>query len=146
MSIITESKHFLVWIFSKHLGVVIAVIMTVATAVFSLYSWHDNLERTRISQSVDLIFKLDQQYADIKKSRKKAAVALLSSASEPSSDVDEVLGFYETMGMLVRKGALDKEMAWDAFYDNLHSWVQSTTTYIAAARKRDKDSTLWEES
>ena len=96
------------------------------------------MRRARFSQSIDLTLKLEQRFSgseDILKARKKAAETLQSNMSSPSTDVDDILDFFDTIGLLVRKKALDKEMVWHTFYYWLHRYSILLEDYIAKRRK-----------
>jgi len=102
------------------------------------------LKRSRFSQSVDLILKLEERFSDSKAmidKRKQAAKALRSNPSSPSSDIEDVLDFFETLGLLVRRKALDEEMVWNTFYHWLHRYWLLCESYIRTKQKTKL--TLW---
>lgn len=104
------------------------------------------IKRSRFSQSVDLILKLEQRFFESEEMigiRKKAAETLRDNPSSPSSDIENVLDYFETIGLLVRRKALDKEMVWHTFYHWMHRYWLLSNQYII--EKRKSKPSLWED-
>jgi hypothetical protein len=77
--------------------------------------------------------------------RKKLAEQLLSR--EAHEEIQEaVMNFYETIGMFVRRGYLDGEMAWAGFSFYGIRWWSVIKDYIFEERRiQNNDSTIFEE-
>ena len=58
-------------------------------------------------------------------------------------EAEDVFDFFETIGLLLRKGALDKEMVWNTFFYWIHRYWITGSEYIAD-QQRD-DPTTWED-
>lgn len=72
--------------------------------------------------------------------RSAAAKALLE---KPNDQIDDVLDFFDTVGYLVRVGALDKEMAWHTFFHWVRAYWYASKDYVAETRL--KEPTVWED-
>jgi len=117
----------------------------VAIAVSIVVLWIQ-IRRARFAQSVDLILKLEQRFFESENMievRRKAAGALRTNRSSPASDVDDVLDFFETLGLLARKKALDKEMIWNTFYHWIHRYRLLLKDHIL--EKQETNSSIWED-
>jgi hypothetical protein len=79
-----------------------------------------------------------------------AAVIQLNDSGEPVDLAKDfpILGFFETMGHLVRRGILDEQMIWNKFgwyIVRYHLALSSDRNLIEANRRSENDDTLWEE-
>ena len=97
--------------------------------------------RSRFSLGIDLIFRLDERWAseEMVTARRMAAQSLLHKG--PDTGADDVINFFATVGILLRKRALDEEMVWATFFWWFVRYWQAAESYIAAARKADP--TIW---
>lgn len=62
-------------------------------------------------------------------------------SGQTNSSVDSVLDFFEQVAFLERRGAIDIEFVWHAFYHWLFHYYHLTEKYLAAAGA--DDSTVW---
>lgn len=97
-------------------------------------------KRSRFSIGVDIILKLDERFntEELRKIRRVAAKSILDKTYR---DAEEVLDFFEMMGLMVRKGALNEEMVWNLFFYWIHRYRLSANEYIE--KERQKDSMVW---
>ncbi len=104
------------------------------------------VRRTRFNQSIDLLFRLENDFfgSAKKRQRVKAASGLLSGST---LEAEPILDFFETMALLLRKGALNKEMVWHTFFYWIDHYFQASENAIAARQQIDpldwKDFTLF---
>jgi hypothetical protein len=71
----------------------------------------------RNSAMADIILKLDDRFNNtLLPKRRKAAQALKRGPDEHDADIEDVLDFFETLGLLVRRHALDREVVWHTFF------------------------------
>lgn len=117
-----------------------AAMLAAIVAILTLY--FEN-RRHRFSVGIDLLLKLDERYDsdNMRKFRRSAAKSLLSGNS--SGDVDEVLDFFEMMGFLVRRGALDKKMVWHNFSHSISGYWNAAKEHIQ--EEKLKDPTVWQD-
>ncbi len=123
-------------------------------------------KRSRFSQRVDLLLKIEEQFFvhdRMLKVRKNAAAALrkmrqhgahaapghppighaapahpqkaADHAEKPLAEVDALLDFFDSLGLMVRKRALDKTMVGHAFYHWLHYYYRITEKHIHEKQK-----------
>ena len=74
--------------------------------------------------------------------RKLLAQQLLEN--RPHYEINEpVLNFFEDVGMLIRRGYLEREMIWDTFSYYTTNWWSACKDYIAEERSNKGDTTLF---
>lgn len=95
--------------------------------------------RARTLLRIDVLFRFDNQFnsEQFRKIRSSAAFAV-SKKAEDFRDVDEVLDFFDTMGLMARKGALDLEMVWSTFYLLVDGWWNATAGYVRESQADDE--------
>jgi hypothetical protein len=78
---------------------------------------------------VTLIGSLEDKFESkrIIKYRKKACIGIRDGNFE---EVDAILDFFESIGMLLEKGVLDKEMVWSSFAYCIDSYFYICKDYI----------------
>ncbi|MGD0548275.1 MAG: DUF4760 domain-containing protein [Terracidiphilus sp.] len=103
------------------------------------------LKQFRFAHGVDLIFDLDHQFKapDLLNARRLSATALQDH--EPTEEIDEVLDFFETLGILVHRNAVDDELAWNYFSHWVFRYAALTKGHIETRRKDECDETYWQE-
>jgi len=77
--------------------------------------------------------------------RKKLATQLLSGTTH--ADIQEaVINFFESVGIMLRKGYLEKEMVWAGFSYFAIRWWSACKDYITEERRlRKNDNTIFED-
>ena len=76
----------------------------------------------------------------MRRDRKHLAEYFLSSRPEIP---ETVLDFFEDLGLFLRRGCLDEELAWDAFGFYAVRWWAICKGYILEERRKQSDSTLF---
>jgi hypothetical protein len=93
-------------------------------------------------------FSSDTWIAHRKKSADKVKLHYENQAATLSRDIP-ILGFFENIGYMVRRGALDKEMVWNKFGWYVVRYYIGLTykvDLIEQARTKEADKTLWMET
>jgi hypothetical protein len=100
----------------------------------SAFVWQ--VRRARFNQSVDLLFKQENDFFGTAKKvqRVKAARGLLAGQS---LEAEPILDFFETMALLQRRKALDKEMVWHTFFYWVDHYYEATKSLIESRQKTD---------
>jgi hypothetical protein len=121
-----------------------AAIAAVASLV-ALILTSFQLKQFRFAHGVDLIFDLNHQFEapDFLNARMLAATALQNH--ESAEEIDTVPDFFETLGILVRRNAVDDELAWNYFSHWVLRYAALTRDHIEARRKAESDETYWQE-
>jgi hypothetical protein len=103
------------------------------------------LKQFRFAHGVDLIFDLDRQFQtpDLLNARRLSATALHNH--ESTEEIDNILDFFETVGILVRRNAVDAEIAWSYFSYWVLRYADLTKDHIEDRRKAELDETYWQE-
>ncbi len=95
------------------------------------------VHRARFNQSVDLLFRLENDFfgsAGKKIQRAKAGRDLQAGVPD---EAEPILDFFETMALLMKRGALDKEMVWHTFYYWIERYYVAMEPFIAERQKTD---------
>jgi hypothetical protein len=113
-----------------------APILAVVVSVFALIS---SLRHQRFAMGVDILAKLDDAYGsdEMRAVRARAASQLVGKNLERDPDVDRLLDFFEHIGLVQRRGAVDLELVWHAFYSPITFYCDVTTEYRSRARLED---------
>lgn len=127
-----------------------AAVVALAT-LFAIY-WQIRKEGLR--HSADLILELRNRYhsQEVRKTRQASAKSIKKArdnGEDPqeratkNNTEDELLDFFNRIGLLVQRRALDKSMVASAFYNSVNKYCWANKGYITAIR--DDSSTTWEE-
>ncbi len=113
------------------LGIIVAL---------SAFIWQ--IRRARFNQSIDLVFRLENDFFGPAKrlQRVKASRDLLSGNT---LEAEPILDFFETMALLLRRGALDKEIVRHTFFYWIDRYYQATEVTIAA--RQGIDPLVWKD-
>ena len=118
----------------------------VIAAVTAVALWHQIRASSR-ALSAELTLRLEDRFnsESMKEARRRAALYLQSLLLKLPPDDDEglsdVLDFFETIGLLVQRKALDQEMAWHTFFWWLRGYRCAANDYIR--KERQEDPTRW---
>jgi hypothetical protein len=98
--------------------------------------------RARFHRSLDLLLRLESDFFGPAKmaQRVKAARGLL--AGQPL-EAEPILDFFETMALLLRRGALDEEIVWNTFFYWVDNYYEATKDVISLRQQREPE--VWEE-
>lgn len=119
---------------------VVAALAAVAAALAAIAALVAESKRSRFAQSVELLLRFEDRFAspEFLGIRKRAVEGL---AAGNAGECDDVLDFFETIGLLVKKGALDPQMVWSSFSYWLLHYTVAASEYISKARSADP--ALW---
>lgn len=94
----------------------------------SAFIWQ--VRRARFNQSIDLLFRLEADFFGPAKrlQRVKASRELLNGHV---LEAEPILDFFETMALLLRRGALDKEIVKHTFFYWIDHYYEATKSFIA---------------
>src|SRR5208337_72241 len=101
-----------------------------------------SLLHARRHLSANLISGLEEKFGNetLKRSRRSAAEALLDHQN--LEDSEDVLDFFETVGLLNRLGALNDEMIHSTFFHWINLYWNAAADYVAK-RRAESTSVLW---
>ncbi|ADV82005.1 DUF4760 domain-containing protein [Terriglobus saanensis] len=120
----------------------IPVVVSAAGVVIALCGFIYQIRRARFNQSIDLLFRLENDFFGPAKQiqRSKAATAL---ASGDMFEAEPILDFFETMALLLRRGALDEEMVWHTFFYWVNGYYEACKSDIQL--RQQTDPLLWKD-
>jgi hypothetical protein len=102
----------------------VAALAAVVTAVIIFFQVRQEGRLNRLTMGVDALPRLSEDWNSSRMlgMRRRAARALLDG--NPDSNVDNVLDWFETVALLVKRGGFDEEFTWHTFYVWMaHYWV-----------------------
>jgi len=107
---------------------------------FAAFAWQ--VHRTRFNQSVDLLFRQENDFFGTAKKaqRVKAAHGLLAGQI---LEAEPILDFFETMALLQRRKALDKEMVWHTFFYWIDHYYEAAKDLIKT--RQNVDPLVWKD-
>jgi hypothetical protein len=94
------------------------------------------IHRARFNQSIDLLFKQESDFFGPAKKAQRAKAARDLLAGE-SLEAEPILDFFETMALLQRRKALDKEMVWHTFFYWIDHYYEATKDFIYVRQQVD---------
>lgn len=103
------------------------------------YIWTSYRERFRMR--VDLILKLGERLErpEMREARAEAARALLANRADDELAVEDVLNFFEEIGYLYEKHAIDPKSIYAFFSSWMATYYYATEQYRAECQKDDPD-------
>ena len=115
-----------------------------ATLIVSAITCYQ-VRHSRLALGVDTLLKLESQFnsPEMRIIRAKAATGLQKHIE--TDELYEVLGFFETVGLLSRKKAIDAELLWHTFMWWLTSYYQLCKHMTIRQRLEEADPTYWSE-
>jgi hypothetical protein len=123
----------------------LAIVAAITALVAVVVAWRQ-LRLFQFAHGVDLLFDLERRFFETPKmqiARRVAAESLKQKASSP--EVEPVLDFFETLGILVRRHAIDAELAWSSFSHWVLRYSEVARGSIEARRRVEADATYYEE-
>jgi hypothetical protein len=103
---------------------------------------------TNLTHSIDVVRSYDDRFdgLEFRTNRRDVARKILALAGGPATvieEADEILDFFETIGLLAKRKTVDTTMVWSLFQYPLHGYWLVAKDSIAK-RRRD-DPTLYED-
>ncbi len=123
---------------------IVSAVATLLTALAALAAILFQGLWMRRSMSLELNWRAEEQFFrndSMLEKRRKAGAALLKNDMAP--EVWKILDFFETLGLLVRQGVLDKDVVCCNYYNRLIAYWYSCEKYIQSERVRCKNPNLW---
>ena len=134
------------WIMAANWQAVSAGAAFFAT-LFALIALILNLKATRIAAlglKVQEVERLDARFASAEFLQQRARAAAALESGEGLENVDNVLDFFEDVGLLLRRGALDKDFAHSRFFHWTNIYWRGAEAYVRSSRERGRRE-LWTE-
>ncbi len=115
----------------------------IAALIVASVTWWLQGRWNRRAARLDSIWRLMEYWDSERMWMMRAKAAREIQKRDPTSDMIDVLGFFEHLGYLLRKKWIDTESAWVMFSDWALPYWQAANYAIADDQR--KDPTLWEE-
>jgi hypothetical protein len=98
------------------------------------FAWQ--IHRARFNQSIDLLFRLENDFfGPVKRVQRAKACRDLQLGN--TLEAEPILDFFETMALLLRRGALDEEMVWHTFFYWIENYYQALLPAILERQKTE---------
>ena len=120
----------------------VPIAISAAGTIISLSAFTYQIHRARFNQSVDLLFRLENDFFGAAKRAQRALAARDLMQGKPL-ETEPILDFFETVALLLRRKALDAEMVAHTFSYWIEHYYAATEPYIAERQKRDP--LVWED-
>lgn len=115
-------------------GMIFAIVGTLAAVAAAAFAGYQ-VYLSRFSLGVDLTMRLDERFESPEFLKKRCAAAYAISRKS-GSDIEDVLDFFESLGLLTRRKALDQEFVYSTFFYWLHGYASKSRDLIAEQRKQ----------
>ena len=83
---------------------------------------------------------------DMVEARARVAAALLKGQRATPNDIETILGHFETLGFLARRGLVDRRMMWVDYGESVQCYWYALKDYVEQMRKRRQDPSWYEET
>ena len=120
----------------------VPIAISAAGTIISFSAFAYQIHRARFNQSVDLLFRLENDFFGAAKRAQRALAARDLSQGQPL-EAEPILDFFETMALLLRRKALDPEMVAHTFAYWIENYYAAMEPYIAERQTRDP--LVWED-
>ncbi len=114
----------------------IPVVLSAVGTTVALSAFAYQVHRARFNQSVDLLFRLENDFFGPTK-RIQRAKACRDLAAGKTLEAEPILDFFETMALLQRRGALDAEMVWHTFFYWIDHYYQALKPAILERQRQE---------
>jgi hypothetical protein len=117
------------------------IAISAAGTVIALSAFIYQVRRARFNQSVDLLFKMESKF--FREMKEERAIACRDLEAGIPLEAEPILDFFETMALLLRRGALDTEMVWHTF----SYWIEGYNAALAfhIPSRQQHDPTIWQD-
>jgi hypothetical protein len=119
-------------------------VIALLVAFVALAITYFHLRHSRFALAVDIILKYEERFDEQGMRAARAAAAEALKAGTESPELEDVLGFFETIGLLVRRRAVTVEFASNTFAFWVLRYWQLAKSRVEARREAESDSTLFE--
>jgi len=122
----------------------LALITTAIGAGVALYIGHRTVTEMHFTAGVQTLLALHREFESepMHRTRARAAKQLLKDGGD-SRELEDVLDFFETVAVLVRRGAIDAELAWQTFSYDLDGYLVASRPVIA--NEQAETNAVWDE-
>jgi transposase len=133
-----------IYVYRVELTTLLLSIGSLVAATVALFIAWFQLKHHRIALGVQILVKYEERFDDSRMRAKRAAAAKALLARTDSPELEAVLDFFETIGLLVRKRCIQPDIAASSFaFWALRYW-QLAQNRVMARREAEHDSTIWE--
>jgi hypothetical protein len=127
---------------------VAALVASLSALVAMAAIWFSH-RATRFSIGVQTLLQLESRFDSSEMRRSRSALASYALAQPPTGEIPDeayaVISLFETLGFLLRRKAIDLEMAWNSFDPWVPLYWSALETVSTERRKTVADPTLWQD-
>ncbi|MBI1818662.1 MAG: hypothetical protein HYR72_27070 [Deltaproteobacteria bacterium] len=124
----------------------VAALAAVAGVLLAAWQLREAARSTQFTAALESIYRLNKEWDDLADNRAAAATALLAGIPiTRNNHIENALDFFDFLGLMVKRGYLDDEMAWHEFYYSAHPYWVATREYVRQQRTAANEPALWED-
>jgi hypothetical protein len=129
----------------------ITAVATFLGVGFSVWAILSEKRISRLQKSVEILLKYNKDFDDneMRLARKRAALAIKTARSnktkEGMEEADDVLDFFETIAMLVRRKAITDFYVWHSFFHWIHRYCLLSEDYVTSIRRKRGERARWKD-
>ena len=130
----------------------ILAITAVVGSLVAIYQIWAESRTARFTIGVGLLTELFDRFNEdnMWEKRSKASKFLIEKSDQTQfsekedPDLDDILDFFEMIGLLMKRGALDPTMVWNTFFYHFNGYYHGAKNYMDWCIETKDDQTLWE--
>ncbi len=118
----------------------VSAIFTCIAVLVAIWAVIGESRRSRFALGVDLVLKMDERFEaePMRLARRSAAACLIA---KHQANLPQVLNFFETLGLLLRRKAVDEVFVWNTFAYWILHYYAAAEDYVNEGCKRDPN--MW---
>lgn len=107
----------------------ISVVIAGISAIYAARQVH----LSKLSTATDILQKLESRFesAEMRAKREKAAEAIKDLTKDKKNRIEDVLDFFDTVGLYTKRGVLDEEMVSNTFFYWIYGWWLFSKEFIS---------------
>ncbi|MGB9730136.1 DUF4760 domain-containing protein [Caldisericum sp.] len=111
----------------------------IATSLVAVITILSERQISRFTLSVELLLILEDRFNNEKmiRHRQMAAKSLLKDKTDYNNSIMEILTFFEMIGLLIKRRALDEEMVWEMFCEEICYYYMASKKIIEDDQSKD---------
>lgn len=123
----------------------LAILLTALASLIVAIVAMRQLSFNRFALGVETVLKLDERFEkEFVPKRIAAAIALKNLTEVNKPEIEPILDFFETVGLLARRKAIDEELVWSTFFYRFYGYYRLCKEIIDKQRSNGQvQDLLW---
>lgn len=122
----------------------IASIIGLVTALIAVTALGIESRRSRLTLQTDMLLRLDEKFygTEMRRVRQRAANNLIEGIS-PNYELEDLLDYFTTVGMLLERRAINLEMTYELYEYWITRFWHCSKNYIMEQREKNENPDAW---